>query len=258
MTEYGRRSFRGQPLSWSLGRAPRRLLPALAALAIIAFSLWSLPGALRAADLRTLTDAILDGQSFSDQFVRRLERAVRDTQSLGTCEAAADDIAVVRLFLAGIAGSSAQKLESRTHVAEARASLREALACSPYKPFLWFLLFWLESRENLEAALPYLRLSYGFGRYEGWIAGARSRATLSILDRLPNDLQRESRAEYGRLLQTNFEAAFGLFLESDPATRNRILVELSESSIEIRTSFARRLEAANIEATVPGIEPRAR
>ena len=224
----------------------------------LAFSISGLPATIEFAELRRISDRVLEGQAFSDEVVRRLEASLSRTRPIEDCGPGSEEVAVLHVFMAGIALSSPDGPTSPASIGEADRAVRAALACTPSRSLLSFLLFWLESRDKIEAALPYLRLSYRLGRSEGWIAPARGRAALALFDRLPADLQAEFRAEYLRLARDDIGAAVQTFIGADDAGRARLLPLLAELPLETRTEFARRLDAEDVDAKVPGVEPRER
>lgn len=224
------------------------------ALPTLAFSVRGLPATVELGELRRISDRVLEGQAFSDDVVVKLKASLTRGRPLEECGAASEDMAVLHVFMAGLALRSPEAPGSRAAVAQADRALRAAISCSPSRSLLWFLLFWLESRDRLEAALPYLRLSYAFGRAEGWIAPARGRAALAFLDRLPPDLQAEVRAEFLRLARDDVGAAVQTFVGTDDGRRRQLLTLLEQLPLQTRTEFARRLEGEDIDVKVPGVD----
>ena len=66
-----------------------------------------------------------------------------------------------------------QRLESLTRM------VQETLRNAPSDSFLWLVWFWLDTTRNglRSDSLPFLRMSYDLGPYEGWIAAKRDRVS---------------------------------------------------------------------------------
>src|SRR5216683_4965506 len=85
-----------------------------------------------------------------------------------------------------------QKLQSLTQI------VQESLRNAPDDPLLWLVWFWLDtSRNGLRPdGLPFLRMSYDLGPYEGWIAIKRNGVALAAFPALTSDLAERAIFEF--------------------------------------------------------------
>jgi hypothetical protein len=135
-------------------------------------------------------------------------------------------------------------------------SLRGSLFCMPTEPFLWLILWWLESEQD---GLNYLRMSYLLGPNEGWIALKRNPLAFTHYDSLPADLKVKVMAEFFSLIRNEFyEEAADVFIGSAWRFHDVILSQLGHLPYPNRARFAKMLRDRNIDVEVPGIEPRPR
>lgn len=136
-------------------------------------------------------------------------------------------------------------------------SIHRSLACSPADPFLWFVLYWVESnRSGFHADyLRYLRLSYQLGPNESWIALKRNRYALAVFQRLPPDLARKAITEFARLLDTGFfyEETVAIFTGPGWPERALLLAGLKDVAQPQRQAFAKALYKLGYDVDVPGI-----
>lgn len=233
----------------------RALLAALALL-VGCYTFAYFPEALRAVEFRRIVDRVLDGGSFTDDFVQRVSRSLGAREFQRSCSISSEDIAILDVFLAGIERSAPGKLGDRFGPDAARISIRNALRCGPRKPFLWFLLFWLDAPNNRAEAMRALAVSYELGPNEGWLAPARIKAAIGVLDEAPPATATAIRQEYLNLVRDGFDNALGIFMSASPEDRASFLKVLADAPIETRKTFAKRLLEADIDAQVPGIDNR--
>jgi hypothetical protein len=135
-------------------------------------------------------------------------------------------------------------------------SIHRSLACSPADPFLWFVLYWVETNRNGFQAdyLRYLRLSYRLGPNESWIALKRNRYALAVFQRLPPDLAQMAITEFAKLLDTGFYAET-VAIFTGPGWRERALLlpSLKDVAERHRQAFATALYKLGYDVDVPGI-----
>jgi hypothetical protein len=136
-------------------------------------------------------------------------------------------------------------------------SIHRSLACSPADPFLWFVLYWVESNRNGFHAdyLNYLRLSYQLGPNESWIALKRNRYALAVFQRLPPDLARKAITEFAGLLDTSFfyEETVAIFTGPGWPERALLLAGLKDVAQPQRQAFAKALYKLGYDVDVPGV-----
>jgi hypothetical protein len=137
-------------------------------------------------------------------------------------------------------------------------AIDHALAGAPTDPFLWLVLFWLDSTRNgfVPADVGYLQMSYDLGPNEGWIAVKRNRFALAIMTSLPTGLSDRVISEFVGLVRSQlyYEAADILAGAGWP-TRQVLLPRLEGLAESNRRRFAGVLRERNIEdVAVPGIE----
>lgn len=215
--------------------------------AALAYVAAYLPTALQTKNLRVITDRVLDGGVFTDDFLRQVVAATRQAGPDLRCEqGSSEDFATLAVFAAGSTSAQAPPGE-RITLDEARRYVRSAIRCSPSKPFLWFLLFWVESRTDVAKAMPFLEMSYRLGRHEGWLAPARIKAAMPILGQAPRGLQEAVSSEYQRLVVEDIDTALGLLMMSDSVARMHMSEALSGVPAPIRAQFTQRLEEADIK-----------
>jgi hypothetical protein len=138
-------------------------------------------------------------------------------------------------------------------------SVHRSLACSPADPFLWFVLYWVESNRNGFQAdyLSYLRLSYQLGPNESWIALKRNRYALAVFRRLPPDLAKMAITEFAKLLDTGFYAdTVAIFTGPGWPERALLLPGLKDVAESHRQAFAKALYKLGYDVDVPGIARR--
>ena len=146
-----------------------------------------------------------------------------------------------------------QRLEFTTRI------VRETLHNAPDDPFVWLVLFSLETyRDKVSPeSAQYLRMSYELGPYEGWVAVKRDGAALGSFNALPADLRERAIAEFVRLVRWGIvtEAAD---IAAGPARPLRAILfpELKSLSYPQRRAFADEFYRREIDdVPVPGIPP---
>jgi len=165
-------------------------------------------------------------------------------------------VAVLRLRLLEIAmdeGEGSIDAQMQT----VRDSVRRSLACSPADPFLWTVLYWVETAQNgfRPEYLAYLRLSYLLGPNEGWVALKRNRLALAIFGQLPPDLAEMTVAEFASLLNSGFDSETAEILEGPGwKVRDRLLSGLKDVRESHRQIFAKILYRNGYNVSVPGVK----
>ena len=129
-----------------------------------------------------------------------------------------------------------------------------SLSCLPADPFLWVVLYWVET--TLNDFRPYyfrhLRMSYQLGSNEGWIAFKRNRVAITQLEQLPPDLAEAAIREF--LALTVYDEAIAIFTNASLSVQDQLLRRLKDVSERRRLSFLRSLQNSGYEIDVPGYE----
>jgi hypothetical protein len=165
-------------------------------------------------------------------------------------------IVLLRIKEEGFVQSDLTLLDKR--VEALNAAIRRSLACAPADPFLWMVLFSVESEKNglRPAYLNYIRESYRLGPHEGWIAVRRNRVVLAMFQMLPSDIVEMALREFAELVQNRlYDEAVDTFLGPGWAIRHQLLARLGAVNQRERTAFAVRLYEKGINLPVPGVDP---
>jgi hypothetical protein len=246
----------GQGVVSSKGILPGlvRLGLAVAALGGLAWAGVAISREARTSEIRHVSTRMVRGEDFSPDTIKRITDYLDRTQDERDCASGAlGPAAVVRVFMAFEAMGSASKLDPRASVEKAERDLKLALACAPYRPFLWFQAFWLRSQVDKEESLPFLEMSYKLGPNEGWIMPTRAARALPLLDIMPPELRDQVRREFVNLVRDDTDKAARIFLRLNSSTRNAALPMLAQVPLEKRLAFAHRLDAAGLDVEVPGV-----
>jgi hypothetical protein len=135
-------------------------------------------------------------------------------------------------------------------------TIRSSLSCLPADPFLWLVLFWVESAQNgvKPASLDFLRMSYQLGPNEGWIIFKRNPVAFAIFALLPSDLATDAIDEFLSLIKSELYQQAAEIL-SGPAwpVRDTILPRLAALPQENREGFARIVSSKELDVSIPGV-----
>jgi hypothetical protein len=134
--------------------------------------------------------------------------------------------------------------------------IRSSLSCAPADPFLWLVLYWVESTENASSSdrLKYLQMSYRLGPNEGWIAVKRNRVAFAMFKLLPPDLIENAINEFIALLKSEFyEQAAEILIGPAWPEHELILSRLTRVTYQDRQLFADVLHRRGYYVNVPGI-----
>jgi hypothetical protein len=226
-------------------------------LAGMAWGLLTLPVSWSSAALEDVATRIVHSQAFRLETLLELTPTLEAVEHQDRCDAAsARSAAIVRLRIAEVTLGAADGPNIDSRFAAARASIVNALKCSPVDSFLWLSLFWIESTTNgfKPEYLELLRLSYQQGPDEGWVMEKRSRLALAIYRSLPPDLAERAVGEFAKLLQPQFTVtAADIFAGPGWPIRDILLPRLASAPLSERQLFSNLLYARNIDVAVPGI-----
>lgn len=173
----------------------------------IGWGLFDLPYFWRGAPLESVAGRIISGIPFSAEALAGLMPAAEAVERDALCRPTAVRSAAIlrlRIFEDGFSAENASKLDALSQQLE--NSIHLALSCAPADPFLWQVLFTLESTRNgfRPEYLEFVRMSYRLGPNEGWIMLKRCPAMLALFERLPPDLADEVVDEFARITANGF------------------------------------------------------
>lgn len=247
-----------------IGACPRWLLRsisvAIGAMAI-AWSVLTLPVELTAMPLRPIADGILEGEKYSPEALARVAAYAKPLEALEDCYAGAPwGVAMFRLRQTAQTLAVAHEAQIIDQLRRADLAVRKALVCSPYQPFLWYALYWVDSTgaRDTAAELSALEMSYRLGPYEGWISPLRSRAALPLLDHLDPDTRERVLTEFVNMATDDTQEAARAFVRADGPLRVRLLPLLARVPPAQRAAFARMLHRVDVDVQIPGVEDRDR
>ncbi|WP_046865770.1 hypothetical protein [Microvirga massiliensis] len=243
-------------LSWVTLALLRGMFLALAS----AGAFWSLsviPGEREAAPLNRLANRILAGRTPTlEALAPTLAYLDRSDSPRGCSSPALRPIATIRLYAAALAHSTAADESAKLLLQKARRDIHAFLRCAPHQSFYWYALFWVEMALGGDSHdhLPLLEFSYRLGPHEGWISAYRCRDALPYYEMVNPPTQKHIREEYLSLVRENAGEAAAILRLGDAEIRSRVLEFITVLPLEIRESFARRLDSLNIEVDVPGVD----
>lgn len=201
--------------------------------------------------------SVVAGQSFRPEVLAGLLPQMEKIETRSFCRPSAlRGAAIIRLRLAEIAISESQRLPLQDRMKSLREVARASISCSPYDPFLWLVLYWVElQNDSTHDYVPYLKMSYRFGANEGWVAAKRNSFALAIYEQLPADLKESVAAEFALLVNSGFieEAAANLTGPGWPV-RQVLLDHLGDVRLSFRRRLARALLRSGIRLQIPGVE----
>jgi hypothetical protein len=173
--------------------------------------------------------------------------------------AALRSAAIIQLRMMEASASTGNRERVDAHLTSLGNVIRSSLSCAPADPFLWLVLFWVESSENGSKTdyLKYLRMSYRLGSNEGWIAVTRNRVAFANFQQLPPDLGEITINEFITLLESGFiEPAAEIFIGPAWPERELILSYLTRVFDQNRKLFEDALYRRGYDINVPGIARR--
>jgi len=165
-------------------------------------------------------------------------------------------VVLLRMMEDGFAPDELSRLDDRINAADRAA--RHSLACAPADPFLWIVLFSIESERNgfRPAYLDYIRQSYRLGPHEAWIAVRRNRVVLAIYPLLPPEIAEMAVQEFAELVQNRlYDVTVDTLLGPGWAIREQLLARLQTVDEPQRVDFASRLRERGVELAIPGVAP---
>jgi hypothetical protein len=222
--------------------------------------LWSynvLPLFWRAATLDNAAHRIIRGESFKPEIVTGLIPEIEKVQAANSCQTRAlHNAAIVRLRLLETAIASGERQGLDRNFQLLRTAVLKSLACSPADPFLWTILYWVDTSTRGFSAetLRFLRMSYEMGRHEGWVALKRNRLAIAIYEQLPAGMVKLVTEEFADLLESGYVQETANILErAGWANRDALLQAITRVSNQKRQLFAATIYRDGYDLLVPGI-----
>jgi len=211
----------------------------------------------RQYSIEHVAGAILAGAHYNIEALDPVMPEVQAALKADRCEPQAlRAAAVVLLHVVEQSYSTEQLPLLDQRVDDLDAAIRRSLGCAAADPFLWMVLFSIESARNgfRPEYLEYVRNSYDLGPHEGWIAVKRNRVVIAMFSRLPADIADMAIGEFAELVENQlYEPALDVLLGPGLAIRDRLLDRLAAVGRPQRVDFAVRIYAKGFDLAVPGI-----
>ena len=217
---------------------------------IVAFSIF-----WQQAPMELIADRVIAGLPYSGAVLARQLPTIDSVESAVYCRASAlRSAAIIRLRMVEVAKSINGHKSADQDMGSLRNVIRKSLSCSPADPFLWLVLYWVESSQN-RFEPEYLKMSYDLGPNEGWVAVKRNPVALADYERLPPDLATQAINEFLALINNGFYEQAADIL-SGPAWRLRdtLLPRLASLPLRNREKFAQIVYDKNLSVVIPGVE----
>ncbi len=228
--------------------------------AAIAWGMATIPIFWRQASIEYVARHIIRGEPYKIEVLLRQIRAVEAEENLTLCRpialwsAAIIQIRIVEQASANKEGKSIDAVAMK----KLENSIRNSLSCSAADPFLWLILYWVETTQNKlkHGYTKYLRMSYQLGPNEGWIALKRNPVAFANYESLPPDLLTKAITEFLALINNEFYTQ-AVDILSGPAwpLRDTIILHLANLPDRRREAFAKAVYLRGLEVKIPGIEP---
>jgi len=225
----------------------------------VAWGVFAFPAFWLQAPFDRLARQIIRGESFKLESLVEREPDMNSLEQQSICRPGLRSLAIVRLHILELLYASAQGPLIDSHIDALRSSILLSLRCSPADPFLWLILYWLENTRSGFSPdhLQYLRLSYKLGPNEGWIAAKRNPIVLTVFERLPPDLADRVVSEFAGLIRSGlYEEGVAILTGPGWRIRAQLLDRLKELPQDVRSAFAKRLQARGYDIEVPGVDRR--
>src|SRR5690348_5589922 len=236
-----------------------RIFVCLLGASALAWGGLTLPLFWQEASPRSIAAKVLQGDSFKLQsLVEQIQQAEPATHYRFCNPVALHSVFVLRLAILNKAIEAASKPLIESSYNPLYESGRARLACAPTDSFVWLTRFWLDAgKRGLNGdSTNYLRLSYDFGRNEGWIALWRLRLALLMFERLPPGLANDALNDFTNIMGTGqyYGPTVEMFIDASPLVQSRIVERLTAVSPTVRQAFARILRYQGMEVAIPGVE----
>jgi hypothetical protein len=208
------------------------------------------------SSIERIAGHIIAGEQYKTELLARQLPSTDRIKGAAYCRPAAiRSAAIFELRLFEVASSAIDKKPSKVDFKALDEVIRSSLSCSPADPFLWLVLYRLETAQNgaNPKYLKYLKMSYELGPNEAWIALKRSGVALADFERLPSDLQKAALNEFVDLLRFGFyESAATIFVGPGWHVRHLIVPQLNRVPERSRQEFAKVLYRKGVDIIIPG------
>lgn len=205
-----------------------------------------------------IANQVIAGDPFKIEILVRQLPIIDSIEKSAYCRPAAlRSAAIIQLRMVEVAAPTNDREHVDEHVKSLGNVIRSSLSCAPADPFLWLVLYWVESTENGSKAdyLKYLQMSYRLGPNEGWIGLKRNRVTFAASDKLPVDMAEYAINEFAGLVEMGFyEQAAEILTGPAWRLRQELLPCLQNVEERHRRAFADILYKKGYDVVVPGIE----
>jgi hypothetical protein len=234
-----------------------RIVTAVCGCVAIAWGTITLPVFWRSAPLAQTAANIVNRIPYKADSLEALVPAIEDFEQSSICVPGAlhsSAVILLRRLEEGYLPDQVAQLDVR--MASANSAIRRSLQCSPADPFLWLVLYSVESARNgtSDNYLKYISMSYRLGPHEGWIAVQRNRVVVAIFSKLPPDLAEMALAEFAELIQNRlYDGAVDTLLGPGWAIRDRLIARLDGVDERARNEFAARINQRGVNLPVPGV-----
>jgi hypothetical protein len=234
-----------------------RVTAALLGCMAIAWALMTLPIFWRSAPLEQVALSITGRVAYKAETLASLLPVINAFEQAASCAPHAlhsSAIILLGLMEDGLRPDQTAQLDGGMEAVN--KAVRRSLECSPADPFLWLVLYSVESARNgfRREYLGYLSTAYRLGPREGWIAVQRNRVVMAIFPMLPPDLAEFAVAEFVGLVANRLYGASGdVLLGAGWSIRDQLLSRLSEVPERERRDFAVELKARGYEPEIPGL-----
>jgi hypothetical protein len=226
------------------------------------WGLWALPIFWHERSMRVAVPRIIAGRTIEPEALRSVLAQFPTLDSVRSCHAPAlRGAAIIRLRLLEVAQAEGRSADFDSGLEALRGAVIQSLSCSPIDSFLWLVLFWIENtQKGFDAdTLKFLRLSYQFGRNEGWIALRRNPAALAIYESLPSDLAEDALNEFSALLRAGlYNHVADILTGPGRHLQAVLLARVNAADQSDRVGLAHVLKERHIELEIEGIERRER
>ena len=168
--------------------------------AAIAWGMATIPIFWRQASIEYVARHIIRGEPYKIEVLLRQISAVEAEENSTFCRPIALwSAAIIRLRVVEQSSTNKEgKPIDAVAMKKLENSIRNSLSCSAADPFLWLMLYWVETTQNelKHGYTKYLRMSYQLGPNEGWIALKRNPVAFANYESLPPDILTKAIAEF--------------------------------------------------------------
>lgn len=222
----------------------------------IVWGLMTLPMFWRSEPLEQVAASIVQQVPYKSEKLEALLPVMNGMEESSGCEPRAlrsSAIILLRIMEDGLRPEQIALLDGRIDAVD--KAIRRSLECSPADPFLWLVLYSVESARNgfRDQYLNYVSMSYKLGPREGWIAVQRNRVVMAIFPALPPDLAELAVSEFVELVSSRlYGPAADVLLGPGWEIRDQLLLRLARVPEREKREFAAELRTRGSDLVVPG------